>query len=116
MEPTGEMYNSCSVFPYVRKDKEGNVTAEKWRAYFSYKDEDGKRKQKTVTLKTEGHGKGRGGKPSAKMQNMAMIEAEAIRQQLNEQAEQAPENHETVAEYFGKYVEERANSIDQPTS
>ena len=116
MESTGEMYSSCSVFPYVTKNKDGNVTAEKWRAYFSYKDESGKRKQKTVTLKTEGHGKGRGGKPSAKMQNMAMIEAEAIRQRLNEEAQTPSESKQTVAAYFSTYVEGRALSIEKSSA
>lgn len=111
-----EKYGKPSVTAYVTRNKKGEITAEKWRAVFPYRDEGGRRKQKTVTLKTEGHGKGRGGKPSVQAQRTALLEAESIRQMLNEQAEQAPENHETVAEYFAKYVEERANSIEKSSA
>ena len=94
---------------YVRKD---GTTDYKWKAQYPYKDENGKWKKKTVTLKTEGRDNGR----SKQVEKAANQEAEAIRQQLNEQAVKDPHSGETVAEYFGKYVEERANSIERSSA
>lgn len=76
---------------YVRKD---GTTDYKWKAQYPYKDENGKWKKKTVTLKTEGRDNGR----SKQVEKAANQEAEAIRQQLNEQTVKDPHSGETVAE------------------
>ena len=68
---------------YVRKD---GTTDYKWKAQYPYKDENGKWKKKTVTLKTEGRDNGR----SKQVEKAANQEAEAIRQQLNEQTVKDP--------------------------
>ncbi len=107
-----ETYYGYALKQYETKDKSGTITGYKWRAVYYYKDESGKRHQKNVTLKTEGRDKGR----SKQVEKAANQEAEAIRQQLNEQAVKDPHSGETVAEYFGKYVEERANSIERSSA
>ena len=107
-----EMYSAVSVKAYETRSKDGKITAYKWRAILQYKSNDGKWKQKSVTLSTEGRDKGR----SHKIQDAAKLEAEALRQKLNDEASEESRSHETVAEYFSRYVEGRALSIERSSA
>ena len=113
MELPAEKYYGYALKAYETKDKAGNITAEKWRAVFYYKDADGKRRQKNVTLETEGRDKGR----STQIQRAASNEAEALRQKLNqevvEEAKRAEEEAKrpkpvrcTVADCVRSYIED----------
>ena len=112
MELPAEKFATASVRPYETKDRSGNITAFKWRAVLPYRKEGGKWATKTVTLKTEGRDKGR----SKQIEKAAQIEAEALRHRLNAEALETPHSRETVAEYFAKYVEGRALSIERSSA
>lgn len=106
-----EMFATYSLIKHDYRRKDGTII-KKWKAQYPYKGADGKWKKKTVTLDTVGRDKGR----SKQVEKAVNQEAEAIRRQLNEQPGHAPENHETVADYFAKYVDERANSIERSSA
>lgn len=114
-EEGAETFTTYSLRPYETEGRDSNgkpVTITKWRAVYPYKD-GGRWKNKSRTLKTEGRDKGR----SKRVIRAAEAEAEEIRRRLNAEAlEASPQSHETVAEYFGKYVEGRALSIERSSA
>lgn len=107
-----EKFTTVSVKPYETRKKDGTLTAYKWRAVLQYKDDEDRWRQKNVTLKTEGRDKGR----SKQVEKAAQIEAEALRRRLNAEALETPQSHETVTEYFSRYVEGRALSIERSSA
>lgn len=106
----GDKYSTFSLEQYETATKAGAVSY-KWRAVFPYK-ENGKWRKKSVTLKTVGRDKGR----SKQIAKAVEAEAEEIRQRLNVEALETLQIHETVAEYFEKYVEGRALSIERSSA
>lgn len=105
-----EKFETYSVEKYETTSKAGEVS-QKWRAVFPYK-ENGRWRKKSVTLKTIGRDKGH----SKQVAKAVEAEAEEIRQRLNAEALETPQSHETVAEYFAKYVEGRALSIERSSA
>lgn len=87
---------------------------EKWRATFPYRTDAGKWSSKTRVLKTTGRDKGR----SNRIETAAKIEAEELRKQLNEEAEEertGRKRGETVADYVSSYVEGRRLHVERST-
>lgn len=108
-----EFFYTCDVSPFQRKKNDGSKGPEAWRAFFSYKDEDGNRRRKAVTLKTIGYGKLKNGKPSMQARDRAKAEAENLRRELNEKhareeslALSSPRHRLTVSECIDLYISE----------
>ena len=109
MDAPAEKYATVHVRAYETKNKNGKVTGYKWRAVLPYRKEDGEWTKKTITLTTEGRDKGR----SKQIEKAAQNEAETLRKRLNAEESEELQLHETVAEYFSRYVEGRALSIER---
>lgn len=97
-----EKYATCTVV---------QVEPDKWRALFPFHD-GSKWTKKTQMLTHRGRDNGR----STAHRRAAEAEAETLRQSLNAEAIETPQAHETVAEYFAKYVEGRAVSIERSSA
>lgn len=117
MERQQDKFTTCSFEPYEVRSKDGETTVKKWRAVFPYKDENGKWRKKSVTLKTTGRDKGR----SKQVQKAIEAEAEALRVQLNREVKQAEiealeaPKRQTLSTYLAGYIEERAISVEPST-
>lgn len=117
MERQQDKFTTCSFEPYEVNNKDGETTVKKWRAVFPYKDENGKWRKKSVTLKTTGRDKGR----SKQVQKTIEAEAEALRVQLNVEARQAEiealeaPKRQTLSTYLESYIDERAISVEPST-
>ena len=112
MDAPAEKYATVHVRAYETKNKNGKVTGYKWRAVLPYRKEDGEWTKKTITLTTEGRDKGR----SKQIEKAAQNEAETLRKRLNAEESEELQLHETVAEYFSRYVEGRALSIERSSA